>query len=248
MRAIFSVGLNVGNAEPVSQLSDTFDALSARAIVRSFAMGTSEWQGVSERFIQFECVPNWERPAFNLARRMAQVLNQDAVGMLNTAGDAWILVAPNGSTSDGGSVADFPVIVGEQAAHANAQARAAAGADTVGHSSVQPWSAGAIFPATITQRESYPAGYTAADSEPSVAHVLTIGAFSETYATYGDAFKVASWACAAGRIIPERYAQLTAGVNMAPFGDASTREESLPSARSMAPDVRPEDIIGTDIH
>ena len=247
MRAIFSIGLNVGNAEPVSQLSDTLEELSSRAVVCAVAMGTSEWQGVPERFIQAECLGDMFFPSY-VALHLAAALEQDAVGVLNTAGDAWILVAPDGSTSDGGSVADFPVIVGTRAESANAQARATAGADTVGHSSVQPWSAGAIFPATITQRESYPAGYTAADSEPSVAHVLTIGAFSETYATYGDAFKVASWACAAGRIIPERYAQLTAGVNMAPFGDASTREESLPSARSMAPDVRPEDIIGTDIH
>lgn len=81
------------------------------------------------------------------------------------------------------------------------------GADTVGHSSVQAWSAGDIFPATIGVVESYypPAEYRgplqgapAADSPKDfelrrrwVAYDLTLDGVTERFATYDDARSVA---------------------------------------------------------
>ena len=105
--------------------------------------------------------------------------------------------------------------------------------DTVGHSSVQAWSAGPLFPAVIAVIERYPASNTGNIpcmqiggctycSGPSVSYQLTIGAFSEEYATREDAEMVARWACSGGRIIPDRYAQLVpgAGRSMAAMGQA----------------------------
>ncbi len=86
--------------------------------------------------------------------------------------------------------------------------------DTVGHSSVQAWSAGPIFPAVIAVIERrapvYFRGAPFGDGfeDPSISFELTIGAFREEYATREDAELVARWTCADGRIIPERYSAL----------------------------------------
>ena len=79
---------------------------------------------------------------------------------------------------------------------------AARGIDTLNHSSVQPWSAGDIFPATIARIEKYrPAAYHeqaangAMDSLEArrewTAWELTLDGHSEVYATYDDAHAVA---------------------------------------------------------
>lgn len=91
----------------------------------------------------------------------------------------------------------------------SALARFQSRTDTVGHSSVQPWSAGAIFPATITRVERYlsPLGehqvdamsdgyqryldrfYTGplADRLDFTSWELTLDGRSEEFATYDDA-------------------------------------------------------------
>jgi hypothetical protein len=74
--------------------------------------------------------------------------------------------------------------------------------DKVAHSSIQPWSAGALFPAVIARIEVGGA---------LRSYELTIGAFREEYASRDDAEMVARWTCTGGRIIPGRYAQLAAG-------------------------------------
>ena len=79
---------------------------------------------------------------------------------------------------------------------------AARGIDTLNHSSVQPWSAGDIFPAVIARIEKYrPAAHHeqvcngAMDSLDArlewTAWELTLDGHSETYATYEDAQAVA---------------------------------------------------------
>ena len=78
--------------------------------------------------------------------------------------------------------------------------------DGIGHSSIQAWSAGPLFPAVIARVDRCyepPEGRIAFTSWE-----LHIGAFRESYATREDAEAVARWACAGGQIIPERYAQL----------------------------------------
>lgn len=71
--------------------------------------------------------------------------------------------------------------------------------DPVGHSSIQPWSAGSVFPAVLTRLEV---------NGEYVGHELIIGAFRDTYSSYDDAHSIAAWACRDGRIITERYALL----------------------------------------
>ena len=81
--------------------------------------------------------------------------------------------------------------------------------DKLGHSSIQPWSAGEIFPAVIVRVERYPAGETAATTENfSTSWELRVGAYREEYATYEDAREVARFSCQNGRINPARYAEL----------------------------------------
>ena len=78
--------------------------------------------------------------------------------------------------------------------------------DSIGHSSIQAWSAGPLFPAVIARVDRCyepPEGRIAFTSWE-----LHIGAFRESYVTREDAEAVARWACAGGQIIPERYAQL----------------------------------------
>lgn len=66
------------------------------------------------------------------------------------------------------------------------------GTDTVGHSSVQAWSAGDLFPAVIATVESYGA-------DGALRHTsfeLTLHGRAERFATYDDAAMVARWALA----------------------------------------------------
>lgn len=75
------------------------------------------------------------------------------------------------------------------------------GVDRVGHSSVQAWSAGPLFPAIIAVVERYPeqagtvctqvGGCSFCDG-PSVSYELTLDSRSEEYATRDDAERVAA--------------------------------------------------------
>lgn len=89
-----------------------------------------------------------------------------------------------------------------------AEQRRAGHRDTIGHSSVQPWSAGPIFPCVIMRSERYPEavipseGYAdggepysdeelAQHNAPSISYVLIAYGHSEEYATREDAEDVA---------------------------------------------------------
>lgn len=83
-----------------------------------------------------------------------------------------------------------------------AQDRRAASADTVGHSSVQPWSAGPLFPCIIgrVERWSSNAGHVLAGDPilaptvlESVSYLLIAYGREEEYATREDAERVARW-------------------------------------------------------
>lgn len=88
--------------------------------------------------------------------------------------------------------------------------------DTLSHGSIQQWSAGPLFPAVIALVERYGPpvmnegyyGLSPVSRRLSISYELTIGAYCAEYATREDAETVARWACADGRIIPERYAEL----------------------------------------
>lgn len=98
--------------------------------------------------------------------------------------------------------------------------------DTLGHSSIQPWSAGDLFPAVIARVERYndPVGdieYCLTGCAATVSYELRIGAFCDEYATREDAEMVARWACKDGRIVPGIYEHL---LHRAPRMSAGPRE------------------------
>ncbi len=89
-----------------------------------------------------------------------------------------------------------------------AQGRHSRAVDHIGHSSVQPWSAGPIFPAVIARIERYnPERNVIADvcmqpggcpgsflcEGPSISYELTLDGRSEEYATRDDAEDVARY-------------------------------------------------------
>lgn len=219
---IVSIGLNIGDTEPAFQLTRTLGAIARRSRVLRVAMGTSEWHGVPERFVQARAALQSPR---SFAAALARELDQDAIAVRPAdCRGRWELVDRYMARTPGGALADFPCIVeAPNAADARADMEAAAehepapaapgtrGADTVGHSSVQSWSAGPVFPAVMVRVESYPAGQTAADAAPVKFTRLIIGAWSEVYATDADAYAVARWVCQNGRINPARYAELVKG-------------------------------------
>lgn len=227
---ILSIGLNVGDAEPENQLRDTLRAVVALGAVRDLAIGQGAWQGVPERFAQVRVSITG---AYAL-RDLPAALSQDCIAF-RRADDArglWRLlnlpaalsqdgiVYRDATTSAGSTLAENPVILGRpnaadarDAMERDAEASATTGADTVGHSSIQAWSAGPCFPAVISTVERYAPGRSAADSTPAVSHRLTIAGWSEEYATHRDAESVARWACRDGRILADRFDALTKGRN-----------------------------------
>lgn len=195
---VFSIGLNVGDKESAHQLASTFSAAGAMFAEYDARIGRAQWEGVPERFVQIR-VPaaGMSRAAGWYARYFAVVLEQSAVAIWQEGCTHWTLVNASGASTAGGSIAEFPVLF-----NAPARVNVPGALDTVGHSSVQAWSAGAVFPAVIARLER--------DGEYA-GHELTIGAWSETYSSYDDAYKVAAYVCRNGRIDPARYAEVCNG-------------------------------------
>ncbi len=196
MKAIvFSIGLNVGDKEPAEQLARALRVVSHYLSAYDLRMGTAQWQGVPERFIQVRAAaPAW------YARDFARHCRQDAVAIWQEGCTHWALVRADGRETAGGSIAEFPCLFDAPAPAPRVNAPGAL--DTVGHSSVQAWSAGAVFPAVIARLER--------DGEYA-GHELTIGAWREVYSSYNDAYKVAAYVCRNGRIDPARYAEVCNG-------------------------------------
>jgi len=112
---VFSIGLNVGDREPVDQLARTLQLISLAYPCRvlEVAMGRSEWEGVPERFLQVALeVP---AGATRLAARLAESLRQHSIAMLDLRAPhphnkAWALVSQYGTAYPGGSLTEFPVL------------------------------------------------------------------------------------------------------------------------------------------
>ena len=202
MRTVFSIGLNIGQSEPGDQLRDTLRACCEFLPPFDMRMGASTWHGVPERFVQVRV----NAPARN-AQYLARALSQDAIAIWQAGCTHWTLVDRDGNSTAGASITEFPILFAQSAP---AAARADMPHD---HSGIQAHSMGEYFPAVIARLEQGGELY---------GWELTIGAFRELYATREDAEMVASWTCAGGRIIPERYAQLVpgAGKSMAAWGRA----------------------------
>ena len=113
-RIILSIGLNVGSSEPAAQLHNTLEYVAWLNGQRgnpgsvSYALGQSEWEGVPERFIQTELTVE---PAPNSLAALPRLLAQDSIAVLYPGRDRWELINRDGTHSDGGTVADYPVIV-----------------------------------------------------------------------------------------------------------------------------------------
>ena len=166
MEYILSIGLNVGDSEPADQLSATLRQLVIHQDrVLSIKMGTADWQGVPERFVQarVEVSDN----ACTVAQRMARGLGQDAVALLGPRGSTWALAYADGRVLHGASIKDFPVIIGAELNAADARAELEAAAESMPdikpvsigmlddrpHGAVQAWSRGPIFPFVIVRSE-----------------------------------------------------------------------------------------------
>lgn len=215
---ILCIGLNVGDMEPAHQLTDTLGALTGAGLVLDLAIGRGEWEGVPERFVQARVrnlAGDWRR-----ACEIADLLRQECIAFRREGNTAdWVLCYADGTTTAGYSLAENPVILPSRRNAADARAdmerdaetRSTRGADHIGHSSVQAWSAGPFFPAVIHTRERYAPGRSAADSTPVVTHVLTLNGRAEEYATYRDAESVARWLCQNGRVNTERFAAWIGG-------------------------------------
>lgn len=207
----FNVGLNVGSTEPLGQLARTLRFV-AQYDVKDLAIGRSHWDGAPERFVQFRADT---LRAHRVARQLAIDLQQDAVSFNIPNDPDWILCYVDGRVTVGGTVADFPIILGDRPNAADARAESETAAereslgkvDPIGHSSIQPWSAGPLFPAVIARTEYYGAHGQGRDN-PAVSYRLQIGTFTEVYATREDAEAVARFACQGGKINPEAYAKL----------------------------------------
>lgn len=224
---IFNVGLNVGNAEPANQLRDTLRALAGIGEVQALRIGRAQWEGTPERNVQAKIA-------------LAGALSQSCVAFRapDTAGP-WLLADAQGNISEGGTLAEFPVILADPQP-AQRGVNRPGGLDTIGHSAVQPWSAGEYFPAVIMRTERYPAGRSAADSQPATAWALILADISEEYATREDAEEVARWLCQNGRINADRYAQFVADsgpVPVAPAVSAFDPDATLPAGRATPLDV-----------
>lgn len=106
---IVSIGLNVGETEPVSQLSRTLLYTALRAQVRGIVLFTSEWQGASERCVQFAVEPH-DQPDGHW-RTLAAALDQTAIAVLSPGEERWTLHFANGDVTAGDSIEVYPVRV-----------------------------------------------------------------------------------------------------------------------------------------
>lgn len=112
MRAFISIGLNVGSAEPIGQLHKTFAAVARHFAIVEQAVGQSEWQGVPERFVQFEVFSPRSTKAFaQIIAEMAGHLQQDAISYAWHGASDWILMGRDGRASWGGTLDEYPIIV-----------------------------------------------------------------------------------------------------------------------------------------
>ena len=199
---IFNIGLNVGDSEPAEQLHDTLRALVSVGQIQDLAIGKGAWQGMPERFVQARVeLARGDAAAVLLARELNQsCVAWRAVGALH--GHWWLSWADGRDVTLGDSVSNYPIILGRR--NVDRPARGLHNAAERGemprdHSSIQSHSMGEYFPAVIARMERDGALY---------GYELTIGGYTELYATRDDAETVARFVCRGGRIDAARYVDL----------------------------------------
>lgn len=107
---VYSIGLNVGGREPVSQLTDTLRAVAIfLPPALSIALGRSEYQGAPERFVQVAAVVR-DDDARRIAACLARYLRQEAVALLRPQAARWTLAYASGPCAPGGLREEYPVI------------------------------------------------------------------------------------------------------------------------------------------
>lgn len=106
---VLSVGLNVGDREPGSQLGASLRAVEALfGPPLSVAMGRSEWEGVPERFVQVAVLTDHEA-VLRRAPLLAAALHRQTIAVIRPGASRWTLTGAGGPTP-GGTVAEFPVL------------------------------------------------------------------------------------------------------------------------------------------
>lgn len=112
-RYVFSIGLNVGKAEPADQYARTLGAIAAYlpGVIR-IAETVGEWEGVRERTLHVLAESDNVIPPGTAAVGLAGMLRQDAVAYIREDQTQWILRHADGRISAGGSLAEYPIAPG----------------------------------------------------------------------------------------------------------------------------------------
>jgi hypothetical protein len=108
-KAVISIGLNVGEREPLFQ-----DQLTELEVLKVYPdaefLGVKEgvWDGAKERSVQYR-LPEVSVPPLVIAS-LCRDLGQEAIAVLWEGCREWDLYDGEGKVSKGGSVEEFPVI------------------------------------------------------------------------------------------------------------------------------------------
>lgn len=112
MKTVYCIGLNVGTAEPRLQLNSTLRELERGGIVHALVIGAGAWGECGERMLQVSMSGIVRGSPKLFAGHLARALSQECVAMLDAEAGLWRLVDQEGIVSDGGSVSEFPLLLG----------------------------------------------------------------------------------------------------------------------------------------
>lgn len=118
MLYVFSIGLNVGNAEPEDQFARTLGAIVAYLPgARRIAETAGVWGGVRERSLQVLADCDSPDDARFSAAELADMLRQDCIAVIPYREHVparlqrWLLVSRDTRAVKGATLEEFPVIV-----------------------------------------------------------------------------------------------------------------------------------------
>jgi len=111
MKTVYCIGLNVGDAEPQYQLNDTLRQLANAGQVHALQIGAGAWGDCGERMLQVSIDLDYFNADY-FAAQIARALSQECVSVLDVARGRWRLVTGAGEVSDGGTLADYPLLAG----------------------------------------------------------------------------------------------------------------------------------------
>jgi hypothetical protein len=111
VKTVYCIGLNVGTAEPRLQLNSTLRELERGGVLHALVIGAGAWGTCGERMLQVSMSVVYRSPKL-FAGHLARALSQECIAMLDAEAGLWRLVDQEGIVSDGGSVSEFPLLLG----------------------------------------------------------------------------------------------------------------------------------------